>query len=95
MKTLHSPGPWDTDGVYIVDANGEKLCETYAVDADDGKRRNPVADANARLMASAPNLLEMLIHARMELYEIAAEEIGSGRYSYLDDAINSATRDLS
>lgn len=46
--------------------------------------------ANMRLMAAAPEMLDALIEARDELYALAGEASGSGRYQSLDDAISKA-----
>ena len=56
----HTPGPWDVDGVNITAKCGQVICETFSVEADYEKRFYPTADANARLIAAAPDLLKAL-----------------------------------
>lgn len=55
----HTPGPWGTiwiDGTYVVDANGGKTDIAHVLN-----RGNPdTTEANARLIAAAPELLTML-----------------------------------
>ena len=59
----HTPGPWvpyaGTSGVFIV-SNQAMGYETvaHALALDDGARPAKVVEANARLIAAAPELLE-------------------------------------
>lgn len=48
----HTPGPWKvvTFGMVVESADGVRVCETHATDRE----------ANARLIAAAPELLEAL-----------------------------------
>jgi hypothetical protein len=74
-KVAHTPGPWvaqasehgeyphvyrperiDKDGLKYWD---ERICVVYPSDADDERVHHPVASANARLIASAPELLAL------------------------------------
>lgn len=79
MTTNHTPGPWSVTkakhGVemsqYVVamvapDRNDRALV-VHAEQGDDGQ-----GDANARLIAAAPELLEAL----SVLYAVAAEQLG-------------------
>jgi hypothetical protein len=62
----HTPGPWEQDADTIIkflgeDANGphiQQICEiTYAHDPEESTKE---AEANALLIAAAPELLEAL-----------------------------------
>lgn len=61
----HTPGPWKVDGragIYqhdIVGPNGEDIGYANPSDGADESTEYPV-DANARLMAAAPDLLDVL-----------------------------------
>src|SRR6185295_10185597 len=59
----HTPGPWELDAdpsainlVWVVPTNGVKNDDYWSVCKCDG----PNAKPNARLIAAAPDLLEML-----------------------------------
>lgn len=75
MKATHTPGPWITDsvngdyphdiilGYQIPGAGFPVLVATVFADECEGPgRMTAEADANARLIASAPDLLEALEH---------------------------------
>lgn len=55
MTTKHTPGPWAVSdvGEVVVCATGRTLCDVYSSPADDDAQ----ADADARLIAAAPDLL--------------------------------------
>jgi len=55
-KTPHSPGPWTVGTGWIKAANGRKVCADFpGIYRDDGE-----SEANARLIAAAPDLLKTL-----------------------------------
>ena len=74
-KVAHTPGPWAAQAsehgeyphVYRperIDKDGlkywpERICVVYPADEDDDRVHHPVASANARLIASAPDLLAL------------------------------------
>jgi hypothetical protein len=60
MNAQHTPGPWKNWTNQIMDPAGVLICEIYSREADHNKRRSPEADANARLIAAAPELLAAL-----------------------------------
>ena len=73
MEHMHTPGPWDMDerncggGVIITDNMGRRVCRTAEYFQVDGRLIPPneailgnEAAANARLIASAPDLLRVL-----------------------------------
>ena len=78
MQTTHTPGPWnfaksDIDGRYSIYGNGPlAYCgDTGAVDGD--------GEANARLIAAAPDLLAALQTAENALRYSAQEAAGRVR----------------
>lgn len=57
--STHSPGPWSEDpegevAVTIEDANGNVVCDVH------GAANDSLCEANWRLIAAAPELLEAL-----------------------------------
>lgn len=58
----HTPGPWRTNGCYISSNYGEVGHAYFVSSMPEG-----MADANAYLMAAAPDLLEALTEARLTL----------------------------
>jgi hypothetical protein len=55
----HTPGPWQIHGTWpddVVDATGSLVVSAY------GDYESPVTQANARLIAAAPELLAALEH---------------------------------
>lgn len=67
MTAKHTPGPWEIDGEYVqqADQTGVAICDVMNMDegGDKGWYRGPVTQANARLIAAAPELLEALEEA--------------------------------
>ncbi len=59
-----TPGPWHAQGRYIVPADdGPSIGSAVALKAPSLKKQpdfDAVAEANARLMAAAPDMLELL-----------------------------------
>lgn len=64
MEHKHTTGPWEIDDEYVYPVGGPDLgiCAIMNMDAggDKGWFRGPITEANARLIASAPDLLEAL-----------------------------------
>ena len=60
----HTPGPWHTQGRYIVPAdNGPSIGSAIALKAPSLKKQpdfDAVAQVNARIMAAAPDMVELL-----------------------------------
>ena len=73
----HTPGPWNFQPCDEYADSFEVLCEEdyYVATTHDGVRGDSNADANARLIAAAPDLLEALI----ELADTGAEAWGEDR----------------
>lgn len=56
MKTQHTPGPWTVDdNGFIYDYAGNTIADPHCSDIDLDER-----EANARLIAAAPELLNAL-----------------------------------
>jgi hypothetical protein len=66
-EMLHTPGPWEVDGLYVR-ANGEYICDIKLADDD------PNVIANARLIAAAPELLAALKCAHSALMDRDVED---------------------
>lgn len=67
----HTPGPWIADGKIVHAENGSALYIAECQNVGVGERwsgsdyaSEPHAEANARLIAAAPDLLEALIEER-------------------------------
>lgn len=88
MKALahagHTPGPWKNENESIKDSQGW-IVALLAKRANKG-----ITEANARLIAAAPDLLRELKYAQETLYADYNEEPGSGRFQCIDDAIAKA-----
>lgn len=71
-NTTHTPGPWATavvvkDFVSVIDEkNGQYIADVYYRSDDDG---NNETEANARLIAAAPELLDALVSLTDHLYD--------------------------
>ena len=65
MNAQNTPGPWGTRGLnstFVINKNGHLIADVYATQyADEVNELPGIAHANARLIASAPELLEALI----------------------------------
>jgi hypothetical protein len=57
----HAPAPWSVRGSAIMSANGDLIAQVYDEHVD--------AEANARLIAESPNMLERLHATRSQLHE--------------------------
>jgi len=62
MKTKHTQGPWNTDEQVIFASSGEAVASTWKFGQFDtgGRGSHAEADANARLIAAAPDLLALV-----------------------------------
>jgi hypothetical protein len=82
QSVVHTPGPWKRYEGYGVDFRRPVI--TDAIPDRDGKcvancicyvaTTNGDWDANAKLIAAAPDLLEALIYMRRTMYSDASEE---------------------
>ena len=85
----HTPGPWRYDGDYIyaksiegyvANPNTEDIQSGRCVSSKDAQA---VIDANARLIAAAPDLLEALQEiADSDRYEITCLKDDKPKYTY-------------
>jgi hypothetical protein len=73
MNTKHTPGPWNFQPCDEYANCFDVLCEKdyYVATTHDGVRGDRNADANARLIAAAPDLLKAL-----QWYEAKAVQMG-------------------
>lgn len=92
MTTEHTPGPWaarrmHTGGFDIFDARNRDVVTVYGGGVETESR-----EANARLIAAAPDMLEVLISTRDSLQAMADEGIiAEGSWPTIDAAILKAT----
>jgi hypothetical protein len=80
----HTPGPWIAVDMIIHQSGSGKFLGAVAVNHPEGPTRGE-AEANAKLMAAAPNLLEALKNARRFIVDNDPEMIG-----YVDGLIAKA-----
>jgi hypothetical protein len=58
MSTKHTPGPWKAIGLYVGTAEADTQTVAYVDDHRNNKHRSRAEhEANARLIAAAPELL--------------------------------------
>ena len=76
MKTQHTPRPWSVSKLATPDYAPEFAI--HAGDDDLARTMNGDSEANARLIAAAPELLDALnlVLARLEVAADDAEELG-------------------
>lgn len=62
MKTKHTPGPWTYDDVWslVTGPKGEEIAAVHAAQSNPKRCDKGIAQANAHLIAAAPELLEAL-----------------------------------
>lgn len=90
MNAKHTPGPWhvesDTD---ICGSAGGFIATAHMPSSAIGTEREY---ANARLIAAAPDLLELLCRARDELADLNQSENDGGEFLLaIDTATSKAT----
>ena len=75
--TTHTPGPWTVKGRYVeaLDDRQTIVCEVT------GSSENPIARADARLIAAAPELLAALSECVAELRLLNLKEDGQQKYN--------------
>jgi hypothetical protein len=85
MRAKHTPGPWEFDGNcvwadaiqgYVADPQTEDILSGEYVPLSEAQEQ---WEANARLIAAAPELLEALREALREIIAINNEDQGTFR----------------
>ena len=71
MNTDHTPGPWEFapkltasenhDGFFVLAENANKHGKWALAEVQPGDEDGTIGEANARLIAESPNLLESLV----------------------------------
>jgi hypothetical protein len=88
MKTTHTPGPWrvhEKSPTLVIDKHGLVIAQAHSY-AECGIMRDE-AEANARLIAAAPELLEAL-ESVVEMYDARpCDAYPKGTLVYLQDVI--------
>jgi len=84
----HTPGPWSADEQVIFASSGEAIASTWKFGQLDtgGRGSHAEADANARLIAAAPFLLQTLQTIALHAPSLDA----AGIREYCDAAIAKA-----
>lgn len=93
METKHTPAPWTVTGNEIRVLNGVPMLLATVNNSEGAKINGYNAEANAKLIAAAPELLEALKLA----YDLLEEHQGEakwylrGHYNKINAAIKKAT----
>lgn len=100
MSAKHTPGPWTIDpegetAWTIESASGTPLCDVY-IERDSNNSPTPECEANARLIAAAPEMLVALQNAGNVLAALATGQLkgitaDSSALALIRDAIAKAT----
>lgn len=97
MKTKHTQGEWEIKGDKIISKN-LKAHRLVTIAQYESFPLEGEAEANAKLIASAPELLEALIEARAKVLMHTVLELGYGNVPMfpkllgkIDNAIKKAT----
>lgn len=72
----HTPGPWRVDKIFglIMGAKGEEIAAIHS-GTEEGRQNLETSNYNARLIAAAPEMLDVLKQARHRLYKL--QDIGA------------------
>jgi hypothetical protein len=85
---IHTPGPWECEHMHTsICAGNQILARVYYGDG----RTYAESEANAKLMAAAPDLLAALRQIRGELCRRHSPFMVETDYAYINAAINKAT----
>ena len=94
MNTKHTPGPWTYDSTWSL-INGPKKEEVAAIHSGTigdrvHRQQRAIADANARLIAAAPEMLEALKLLTTYVEEYKRGKIWDINFVEVTNAINKA-----
>jgi len=90
MKTSHTPGTWHAhDGQIYPEETGKTLALIPYFDAE-----NKEQEANAKLIAAAPELLDACISTLQSLDQMVLDSTMRGFYIVLKDAVKAAGVDF-
>lgn len=84
MNAMHTPGPWSVDGVdeiYLDQINITAHDGQVFVAAAIGGQQVGIHEANARLIAAAPDMLAALIAIAEFIPNTSATEGGAAKFS--------------
>lgn len=73
MEAKFTKGPWSYDGISVIDENSIDICDV-----------NPDNKANAKLIAAAPEMYELLKRA----YRILKDEGAQNTASEIEELLN-------
>lgn len=60
INVIHTPGPWHCEGEFVYSEHPMvRIADTTVADGDEDLLSDEVADANAALIAVAPEMLEV------------------------------------
>ncbi|KKL77405.1 hypothetical protein LCGC14_2035260 [marine sediment metagenome] len=85
--TQHTKGPWETEEI----GGGEFEVNSKLHNIATVSVHPPQCEANARLLAAAPELLQAAIYARDNVC-VGSSPVERNAWQYLNDAITKAAR---
>jgi len=74
-ESKHTPAPWEVDGLAIDASQYEVAVCSQGLDEDENQMPREEAEANAKLISAAPELLEACKCALADLEGLRAEGI--------------------
>lgn len=86
QPTKHTPGPWKVDGDTYITAHSLIIAHCK----QNGSLKLEDAQANARLMAAAPDLLEAAERACIKLKELADDYPDDNYWNECIESLNAA-----
>jgi hypothetical protein len=98
MNGKHTPGPWSVDTRYgpcnVSAPAGRSICSTggYSDNFSDPEKRTAENEANARLIAAAPDLLEAWQEYFAAVETLAELESNRDTTKHFDDAFYAKER---
>lgn len=92
-ETKHTPGPWsfiDADGYNTIEGAGETIACIPSADHFRAHMGTPEGQANRRLIAAAPDLLEALVVAKKLIESAEHKQSIIGPMNVIREAIAKA-----